>query len=210
MAFIVVFFPSHTHTNLHIPFVYFDSCISFLSRCVPKHFHLILQKALKVTKFKCLKIVERLMGIIIATNSSLHQAQPSQPVVVVRLFNNFKSISCCKIVWWRNKRRWIRAKWIIRGRKFRMKWILLPVRYHSLFICLLIVLFTLSLDPFNVYKKKECPSCDGSGSLTSSGQVDGKTERIKNECSMMRHKKVACKAFSITPHKFLHFDMKKT
>lgn len=124
---------------------------------------------------------------------------PSQPVVVVRLFNNFKSISCCKIVWWRNKRRWRRAKWIIRGRKFRMKWILLPVRYHSLFICLLIVLFTLSLDPFNVYKKKECPSCDGSGSLTSSGQVDGKTERIKNECSMMRHKKVACKAFSITP-----------
>lgn len=91
-------FLSVSHTHLHIPFVYFDSCISFLSRCVPKHFHLILQKALKVTKFKCLKIVERLMGIIIATNSSLHQAQPSQPVVVVRLFNNFKSISCCKIV----------------------------------------------------------------------------------------------------------------
>lgn len=63
---------------------------------------------------------------------------------------------------------------------------------------------------FQCIQKKECPSCDGSGSLTSSGQVDGKTERIKNECSMMRHKKVACKAFSITPHKFLHFDMKKT
>lgn len=65
-----------------------------------------------------------------------------------------------------------------------MKWILLPVRYHSVHLS--------THRSFNVYK---CPSVFvrlryGEKSLTSSGQVDGKYwERIKNECSMMRHKK---------------------
>lgn len=68
-----------------------------------------------------------------------------------------------------------------------MKWILLPVRYHS------VHLSTHRRCSFNVYK---CPSAydeknRGRGKERAcQAQVKWmeNTERIKNECSMMRHK----------------------
>lgn len=100
--------------------------------------------------------------------------------------------------------------------KFYMKWILLPVRYHSVHLSThrsFVSFHSFILHhPFfsNVYK---CPSEDrwmggrkGEREREWEEEKEQKrkawqaqvkwmenTERIKNECSMMRHKKVTCK-----------------